>query len=98
MKELFARDRPEVVPDFVAVNSSSFPSGHSVLVSATHLTLRRVAGPLRCAPAGDSARALAASWRRRLRSPFLRNRKKAARAAQSSGARLGSARSAELPN
>jgi len=39
MKQLFARDRPDVVPHLVAVTSSSFPSGHSMLAAILYLTL-----------------------------------------------------------
>ena len=39
MKELFDRDRPDVVPHLVAVTSSSFPSGHSMLAAILYLTL-----------------------------------------------------------
>ena len=39
MKELFGRDRPDVVPHLVAVTSSSFPSGHSMLAAILYLTL-----------------------------------------------------------
>lgn len=39
MKELFDRDRPDVVPHLVAVSSSSFPSGHSMLAAILYLTL-----------------------------------------------------------
>lgn len=40
MKQLlFGRDRPDVVPHLVAVTSSSFPSGHSMLAAILYLTL-----------------------------------------------------------
>jgi undecaprenyl-diphosphatase len=39
MKQLFGRDRPDVVPHLVAVTSSSFPSGHSMLAAIVYLTL-----------------------------------------------------------
>lgn len=39
MKELFDRDRPDVVPHLIAVTSSSFPSGHSMLAAILYLTL-----------------------------------------------------------
>jgi undecaprenyl-diphosphatase len=39
MKQLFARDRPDVVPHLVAVTSPSFPSGHSMLAAILYLTL-----------------------------------------------------------
>lgn len=39
MKQLFARDRPDVVPHLVAVTSPSFPSGHSMLGMILYLTL-----------------------------------------------------------
>ncbi len=39
MKQLFDRDRPDVVPHLVAVTSPSFPSGHSMLAAIPYLTL-----------------------------------------------------------
>lgn len=39
MKQLFGRDRPDVVPHLVAVASPSFPSGHSMLAAILYLTL-----------------------------------------------------------
>jgi len=39
MKELFGRERPDLVPHLVAVTSSSFPSGHSLLAAVLYLTL-----------------------------------------------------------
>jgi undecaprenyl-diphosphatase len=39
MKELFGRNRPDVVPHLVAVTSPSFPSGHSMLAAILYLTL-----------------------------------------------------------
>jgi len=39
MKQLFGRDRPDVVPHLVAVTSPSFPSGHSMLAAIVYLTL-----------------------------------------------------------
>jgi undecaprenyl-diphosphatase len=39
MKQLFGRDRPDVVPHLVAVTSASFPSGHSMLAAILYLTL-----------------------------------------------------------
>jgi len=39
MKQIFARDRPDVVPHLVAVTSPSFPSGHSMLAAILYLTL-----------------------------------------------------------
>ena len=39
LKQLFSRGRPSVVPHLVAVTSSSFPSGHSMLGAIMYLTL-----------------------------------------------------------
>jgi len=39
MKELFGRERPDLVPHLVAVTSPSFPSGHSLLAAVLYLTL-----------------------------------------------------------
>jgi undecaprenyl-diphosphatase len=39
MKQLFGRERPDLVPHLVAVTSSSFPSGHSLLAAILYLTL-----------------------------------------------------------
>jgi len=39
MKLLFSRGRPDVVPHLVAVTSSSFPSGHSMLGAIMYITL-----------------------------------------------------------
>ena len=39
MKHLFGRERPDVVLHLVAVASSSFPSGHSMLTAVIYLTL-----------------------------------------------------------
>lgn len=39
LKELFARDRPDLVPHLSHVVTSSFPSGHSMMASAVYLTL-----------------------------------------------------------
>ena len=39
MKQLFGRDRPDIVPHLVAVTSPSFPSGHSMLAAIMYLTL-----------------------------------------------------------
>jgi len=39
MKELFGRERTDVVPHLVAVTSPSFPSGHSLLAAVLYLTL-----------------------------------------------------------
>ena len=39
LKQLFSRDRPDVVPHLVAVTSPSFPSGHSMLGAIMYLTL-----------------------------------------------------------
>jgi undecaprenyl-diphosphatase len=39
MKQLFARERPDLVPHLVAVTSPSFPSGHSLLAAILYLTL-----------------------------------------------------------
>jgi len=42
MKYLIGRERPDVVPHFVAVASPSFPSGHSMLAAVVYLTLGAV--------------------------------------------------------
>jgi len=39
MKQLFGRDRPDVIPHLVAVTSPSFPSGHAMLAAIVYLTL-----------------------------------------------------------
>jgi undecaprenyl-diphosphatase len=39
MKNLFARDRPDIVPHMITVASPSFPSGHSMLAAVVYLTL-----------------------------------------------------------
>jgi undecaprenyl-diphosphatase len=39
MKQLFGRERPDLVPHLVAVTSPSFPSGHSLLAAILYLTL-----------------------------------------------------------
>jgi undecaprenyl-diphosphatase len=39
MKQLFSRERPDLVPHLVAVTSPSFPSGHSLLAAILYLTL-----------------------------------------------------------
>jgi undecaprenyl-diphosphatase len=39
MKQLFDRNRPDVVPHLVVVVSPSFPSGHSMLSAVVYLTL-----------------------------------------------------------
>jgi undecaprenyl-diphosphatase len=39
MKNLFARDRPDIVPHLITVVSPSFPSGHSMLAAVVYLTL-----------------------------------------------------------
>jgi len=39
MKELFDRERPDLVPHLVSVSSPSFPSGHSLLAAVLYLTL-----------------------------------------------------------
>jgi len=39
MKQLFGRDRPDIVSPLVAVTSPSFPSGHSMLAAIMYLTL-----------------------------------------------------------
>jgi undecaprenyl-diphosphatase len=39
MKQLFDRDRPDIVPHLVVVVSPSFPSGHSMLGAVVYLTL-----------------------------------------------------------
>jgi len=39
MKQLFGRERPDLVPHLVTVTSPSFPSGHSLLAAILYLTL-----------------------------------------------------------
>lgn len=39
LKEMFGRDRPDVVPHLVEATSKSFPSGHSTSAAAVYLTL-----------------------------------------------------------
>jgi undecaprenyl-diphosphatase len=39
MKQLFGRERPDLVPHLAAVTSLSFPSGHSLLATVLYLTL-----------------------------------------------------------
>lgn len=39
LKHLYGRPRPDIVPHGVYVYSNSFPSGHSLMSSATYLTL-----------------------------------------------------------
>lgn len=39
MKDLFARNRPDIVPHMITVASPSFPSGHSMLAAVVYLTL-----------------------------------------------------------
>lgn len=39
LKQLFGRDRPDVIPHLVAVTSPSFPSGHAMLGAILYLTL-----------------------------------------------------------
>ena len=39
LKELFGRERPEIVPHLVEATSGSFPSGHSASAAAIFLTL-----------------------------------------------------------
>ncbi len=39
LKQIFARDRPALVPHLDQVYTSSFPSGHSMLSAVTYLTL-----------------------------------------------------------
>lgn len=39
LKAAFARPRPTVVPALVVVDSTSFPSGHSMIAAAVYLTL-----------------------------------------------------------
>ncbi|HYC70651.1 MAG TPA: phosphatase PAP2 family protein [Opitutaceae bacterium] len=39
LKDLFARERPDVVPHLLEVHSASFPSGHSLSSSVVYLTI-----------------------------------------------------------
>jgi undecaprenyl-diphosphatase len=39
LKYFFERERPSVVPHFIEVHSSSFPSGHSMMSAVVYLTL-----------------------------------------------------------
>lgn len=39
LKEIFGRERPDIVPHLSIVHSASFPSGHSMMASAVYLTL-----------------------------------------------------------
>jgi undecaprenyl-diphosphatase len=39
LKQLFGRDRPDIVPHLVTVESLSFPSGHSMVALVIYLTL-----------------------------------------------------------
>jgi undecaprenyl-diphosphatase len=39
LKEVFARERPSIVPHLTTVESSSFPSGHSMATAVIYLTL-----------------------------------------------------------
>lgn len=39
LKDIFDRPRPDLIVDTSAINSASFPSGHSLLAAATYLTL-----------------------------------------------------------
>jgi undecaprenyl-diphosphatase len=39
MKQVFGRERPDLVPHLVAVSSPSFPSGHALLAAVLYLTL-----------------------------------------------------------
>ena len=39
LKQVFARDRPDIVPHLVAVDSLSFPSGHAMAAAVIYLTL-----------------------------------------------------------
>jgi len=39
LKQTFNRPRPEIVPHFVDVSTSSFPSGHAMLSAAVYLSL-----------------------------------------------------------
>ncbi len=43
LKELVARPRPDVVPHLVSVQTSSFPSGHSMMAAVAYLTLAALA-------------------------------------------------------
>jgi undecaprenyl-diphosphatase len=44
LKELFERQRPDIVPHLTLVYSSSFPSGHSLLSATVYLTLGALLG------------------------------------------------------
>lgn len=39
LKNLFSRERPDLVPHLVAVSTASFPSGHAMLSAIVYLTL-----------------------------------------------------------
>ncbi len=39
LKQLFSRDRPDIVPHLSYVMTSSFPSGHSMMASTVYMTL-----------------------------------------------------------
>jgi undecaprenyl-diphosphatase len=39
LKEIFGRERPDIVPHLSIAHSASFPSGHSMMASAVYLTL-----------------------------------------------------------
>src|SRR5262249_40241655 len=51
LKDHFARPRPDLVPHLAYVNTSSFPSGHSMLSTIVYLTLgallARLVGPVK---------------------------------------------------
>jgi undecaprenyl-diphosphatase len=42
IKSIFSRQRPEIVPHLIEVNSWSFPSGHSVMSAAVFLSLTAI--------------------------------------------------------
>lgn len=39
LKELFGRDRPDIVPHLTGVHTPSFPSGHSMMSAVVYLTM-----------------------------------------------------------
>ena len=46
LKDLFDRDRPDVVPHLMRVSSASFPSGHAMLSTVVYVTLGSVVAPV----------------------------------------------------